>query len=129
MKQTGFSLPSVMLFLFLAVFFFLSACEKMPRGNAADGGRWFRLNRCNGCHGEGGTGGRGPVLASTKVSFRTFTRKLRSPKSAIMPTFGPEQLSDQDAADIYLWLLMQKPETRIQNLEPRTFESRLVGKP
>lgn len=86
----------------------MSACNTLPRGNAADGERWFKLNRCNGCHGEGGTGGKGPVLAATGLPFHRFLAKLREPKSAIMPTFEPERLSDNDAADIYLWLLSRK---------------------
>jgi len=94
--------------LFLPLFFLqaliLSACNNRPQGNAADGARWYRLNRCDGCHGEGGTGGKGPVLAATDLSFRQFVHKIRAPHSTVMPSFDPEQLPDKDAADIYLWL-------------------------
>ena len=82
----------------------LAACGGTPRGSADDGKRWYSLYRCNGCHGEGGSGGKGPVIAGTGLSFRRFLGKLRAPNSAIMPTFAREQLPDQDAADIYLWL-------------------------
>lgn len=95
---------SILLSAALYLLLILPACNSMPEGNPGNGIRWFRLNRCNGCHGEGGRGGRGPVLAATKLSFHRFLAKVRDPKSAIMPTFNPETLSDNDAADIYLWL-------------------------
>lgn len=82
----------------------LGACSRLPQGNAANGGRWYSLNRCNGCHGERGSGGRGPMIAGTALSFHRFLGKIRSPRSEIMPAFTPDRLSDQDAADIYLWL-------------------------
>lgn len=84
-----------------------AACNRMPESNGADGERWFKLNRCVGCHGEKGSGGRGPVIAQTSLSYNRFLRKLRNPKSAIMPTFAAQQVSDQDAADIYTWLQQQ----------------------
>ncbi|MDH3329498.1 MAG: cytochrome c [Desulfobulbaceae bacterium] len=82
----------------------------MPEGNAADGARWFKLNRCNGCHGENGSGGKGPMIAGTSLSFNRFLHKLREPNSAIMPTFESKRLSDKDAGEIYLWLLQQKKQ-------------------
>jgi mono/diheme cytochrome c family protein len=94
----------IVMLLLLVMACALVACSGTPRGNAADGKRWYHLHRCNGCHGEGGGGGKGPVLAGTGLSFRRFVGKLRAPNSEIMPTFAREQLPDQDAADIYLWL-------------------------
>lgn len=94
----------VLLLLLFVLACALVACTGTPQGNAADGKRWFSLYRCSGCHGEGGGGGKGPVLAGTGLSFRRFVGKLRAPNSEIMPTFTREQLPDQDAADIYLWL-------------------------
>ena len=89
-----------------------SSCNQMPQGNAENGERWFRLNRCNGCHGEKGIGGKGlgakaPALAGLSLNYRKFINKIRSPNSEIMPAFDPKRLSDQDAADIYLWLQQQ----------------------
>ncbi|GAB4346607.1 MAG: hypothetical protein Kow0089_24030 [Desulfobulbaceae bacterium] len=106
MSTTAYLLLRMVFLLLLAVAILLptAACTSMPDGNAANGERWFRLNRCNGCHGERGTGGRGPTLAGLDLSYRRFIGKLRNPKSAVMPTFGEERLSDSDAADIYLWL-------------------------
>lgn len=100
--------PYLIVLLLFVMAYALVACTGTPQGNAADGERWYRLHRCNGCHGEGGGGGKGPVIAGTGLSFRRFLGKLRAPNSAIMPTFSPEPLSDQDAADIYLWLQTTK---------------------
>jgi mono/diheme cytochrome c family protein len=86
----------------------LSACSAMPEGNATDGERWFKLYRCIGCHGKGGSGGRGPVIAGISLSQKKFLHKLRNPRSAVMPTFTSQHVSDQDAADIYTWLKQQK---------------------
>jgi mono/diheme cytochrome c family protein len=95
--------------LFIALLAILPAgCWGTPQGNAPDGGRWFVLNRCNGCHGVGGHGARGPAIAGINLSFHSFLHKLRHPASEVMPTFEPERLSDQDAADIYLWLQTQQ---------------------
>jgi len=106
MKNLAFRL----LFLAAAIIFLLpAACGKMPEGNPEYGERWFRMNRCNGCHGEKGVGGKGigeqgPAIAGLRLSYRQFISQLRDPQSAIMPVFGPERVSEQDAADIYLWL-------------------------
>ena len=86
----------------------ITDCNRMPEGNAADGERWFKLNRCDGCHGKNGSGGKGPVIAATSLGFYRFLRKLRSPKSASMPAFTSQELSDKDAGEIYLWLVQQK---------------------
>lgn len=85
-----------------------AACTGAPQGNPVDGQRWYSLHRCNGCHGENGGGRKGPPLAGTDPGFRLFLGKLRKPNSEIMPAFAREQLSDQDAADIYLWLQSPK---------------------
>lgn len=98
----------LILLLLIILFFAPAACTGAPQGNAVDGKRWYSLHRCNGCHGEEGGGRKGPVLAGTDLGYRRFLGKLRNPKSAVMPAFTREQLSDQDAADIYLWL--QSPE-------------------
>ena len=110
MTMLRYKIPLVFIILSTILLFLGSACTPMPDGNPDDGERWFRMNRCNGCHGEKGSGGigpngaKGPVIAGLKLSYRQFKNQLRSPNSAIMPTFEANQLSDKDAADIYLWL-------------------------
>lgn len=111
MKKLSIRLPDLKLcilpLILLAAILLLPACNRIPKGNPADGVRWFRMHRCNGCHGKGGRGARGPAIASLQISFDHFLSKLRDPQSAVMPTFPPNELSDQDAADIYLWLRKQ----------------------
>ena len=100
--------------LAMATFFVIltSSCTKMPDANPEDGERWFRMNRCNGCHGEKGIGGKGigeqgPVIAGLQLSYRKFLKQVRNPNSAIMPAFSETQLSDKEAADMYIWLKNQ----------------------
>jgi len=93
------------LLLLILAAFTLPACNRQPNGNPADGERWYSLHRCDGCHGEDGIGGRGPELAATELSFRRFASKIRSPHSTVMPAYDEQQLPDEDAADIYLWLV------------------------
>ena len=102
---------SFMLCVLTMILFLLPACNRTPKGNPADGVRWFRMHRCNGCHGEGGRGARGPAIDSSNISFDHFLSKLRNPNSAVMPTFPPSAVSEQDAADIYLWLKKQNKKT------------------
>ncbi len=107
-KTAPMQRPGLILLLMIILASALFACSGTPQGSAADGKRWYSLHRCNGCHGEGGSGGKGPLLAGTELGFRRFLGKLRTPNSTIMPAFASEQLSDQDAADIYLWLRSPK---------------------
>lgn len=107
--QRIFAIAAAVFFLFIG-----SACISMPEGaDPANGERWFRMNRCNGCHGENATGGigpmgqKGPKIVGLEFNYSTFVRKLRNPNSAVMPAFSKEQISNMDAADIYLWLKEQ----------------------
>ena len=106
------SFPVNLLLLSILVLHLVAACTSMPEGNPQNGERWFRMNRCNGCHGEKGiggkgVGGKGPAIAGLDISYNKFLHKLRAPNSAIMPAFEEKNLSDQDTADIYLWLQKQ----------------------
>ena len=97
-----------LLLIVVCIMLLLPGCNRMPEGNAADGERWYGLNRCYACHGEKGSGGKGPVIAGTSLSFNRFLHKLRAPHSAIMPSYDSEKLPDKDAGEIYLWLIQQK---------------------
>jgi mono/diheme cytochrome c family protein len=59
---------------------------------------------CYACHGTVGQGAStGPKLAPSPIPFDAFRQQVRQPRQD-MPRFGPEQLSDQDLADIYGYL-------------------------
>ena len=102
MSVIGKMLLSGLLLASLALLF--AACGT-PQGNAEDGKRWYLLNRCHACHGpEGDGGGRGPAIANTAMSFRSFLSTVRDAGSLIMPKYSEERIPTQDVADIYAWL-------------------------
>ncbi len=82
---------------------YLVACSG-PTGNPEDGKRWYVRNNCSSCHGEEGRNGEAPELAGLKMRYSSFIKKLRKSGSVSMPDFPEEQISQQDAADIYSWL-------------------------
>lgn len=68
---------------------------------------------CGGCHPNGGNSIK-PDLplkgAPQLVSFETFLSYLRSPKArdgsiTVMPSFSPEKLSDQEAREVYQYIV------------------------
>ena len=107
--------PFNLLLLTLWLLVLPTSCSQPPTGNPDNGKRWFSLYRCNGCHGENGTGGRAVEIAGLEMRYSAFLRKLRNPGSSIMPSFPRDKVSDQDGADIYLWLrnrsTLQQPDS------------------
>ncbi len=65
---------------------------------------------CADCHGPIGLGGIGPMLAATPLEFDEFLRIVRTAK-APKPAYSPEELSDDQAYDIYAWLRTQQAYT------------------
>lgn len=96
--------PIAIMVLFLS----LISCDSSPEGNYSDGKRWFSMQHCATCHGEGGSGGKAPKIQQTELSYRELLRKVRKPKSAIMPSFSKKQLPDQYVADIFSYLQEEK---------------------
>jgi len=91
------------LFLVAASSLVLSGCST-PEGNAADGKRWYRMHNCSGCHGEKGYDGGGPDIVNIDMDYGSFVNRLRNSQTAVMPEYGEEKISDQDAADILAFL-------------------------
>lgn len=87
----------------------LAACGP-PRGDAEAGRRWYAMAHCDTCHGEDGHGGRGrpPALAGLQLGYGQFQGKIRQAGDGIMPSTGPEVLSDQRLVDMYLFLRQEK---------------------
>lgn len=73
-------------------------------GNPENGRRWYAMNNCTSCHGEGGKNGRAPEIAGLKLGFGSFLKHLREPDSVSKPNYSEEDISKQDAADMYVWL-------------------------
>jgi mono/diheme cytochrome c family protein len=81
------------------------ACAAEPSGSAASGQKFYVAKGCYECHGTEAQGSSvsGPRLAPPAPPYEAFLSELRHPISD-MPPYGPEVLSDRDAADIYAFL-------------------------
>ena len=81
-----------------------------PAGDAQNGKRVYMADGCYQCHGTVGQGSRptGPHLAPNPVPYEGFLAQLRHPANA-MPPYTSVVLSDQQAADIYAYLLTIPP--------------------
>ena len=77
--------------------------EEGAVGNPANGQNLFFSLGCNVCHGDTGEGLVGPTIAMTIVPLDRVITQYREPLEA-MTEFPPDQVSDQEIADIYAWL-------------------------
>ena len=75
-----------------------------PKGDAANGQRWYAMHNCSACHGANGNDGRAAEVSAIDMSFGSFVKILRNPPSPSMPSFSEKKVSEADAADIYAWL-------------------------
>lgn len=72
--------------------------ERAPGGQAK-----FIATGCAACHGEHGEGGIGPRVSGTELPLVDLRLLLRSDKMHGVK-YDDDELSDQDIANIYLWL-------------------------
>ena len=77
--------------------------EEGAIGNPANGQNLFFSLGCNVCHGDSGEGLVGPTIAMTVVPLDRVILQYREPLEA-MTEFTPDQVSDEEIADIYAWL-------------------------
>ncbi len=77
--------------------------EEGAIGNPANGQNLFFSLGCNVCHGDSGEGLVGPTIAMTVVPLDRVIEQYREPLEA-MTEFTPDQVSDEEIADIYAWL-------------------------
>ena len=89
-----------------------------PTGNAERGKALYRETGCYQCHGLAGQGApmTGPRVSRTEFAFDGFLKQLRRPVNQ-MPPYEAAVLSDQDAADIYVYI-RQMPAPRDPNSIP-----------
>ena len=86
------------------VFASAASAQDTPRGNAANGKKLFETIGCFECHGYVGQGGgAGPKLIDPPA-FPAFIVQLRTPRQ-VMPPFTDKVLSNQQAADIYAYIV------------------------
>jgi mono/diheme cytochrome c family protein len=78
--------------------------SKAPAGNVENGKKLYRTSGCYECHGTVAQGSprTGPILLAPRP-FEGFLRQLRRP-SAEMPPYLDKVLSDQQVADIYVFI-------------------------
>jgi len=70
-----------------------------PKGDPVAGKAFWGTKLCSRCHGVDGEGGFGPDLAGRGLTVDQFKRAIRTPWG-IMPAFTPQQVSDQNIADL-----------------------------
>ena len=76
-----------------------------PAGNAPNGKKVYAAYGCYQCHGYEGQGGAGARLAPRpRLAFPAFVRYVRHPTDD-MPPYTSKNVTDQDLADIYAFLL------------------------
>ncbi len=88
----------------------LQAHAQAPTGDAARGKAAFMKQGCYACHGtagQGGDRGSGPRIAYDVWPWEAFARQVRSPREA-MPRYPVEQVSAQELADMYAYLVSIK---------------------
>lgn len=82
--------------------------QSAPSGDAERGKSLYESTGCYECHGYIGQGGApGPAIAPP-MAFEPFLFQLRQPQLVMIP-YSETVLSDQDAADIYHYLLSLPP--------------------
>ena len=87
-----------------------------PVGNAGKGKALYGKIGCSQCHSEQGQGGtQGPRLGPKPIPFQAFLRYLRTPRGE-MPPYKAKVMSDQDAADVYAFLMALPPPPPLSSL-------------
>jgi len=75
-----------------------------PKGDTANGKKLYETVGCFECHGYAGQGGgAGPKLISPPP-WEAFMLQVRTPRQ-VMPPFTAKVLSEQQAADIYAYIV------------------------
>ena len=85
--------------------------QDAPQGSAENGKKLFGTVGCWSCHGLVGQGAPGyaPRIAPKLLPYPAFLNQLRHPR-AEMPPYEAAIVSDQQVADIYAFLKVQKED-------------------
>jgi mono/diheme cytochrome c family protein len=89
-----------------------------PKGDAARGQALYMKNLCYTCHGtagQGGDRGSGPRIAPNVWPWEGFAQQTRRPRES-MPRYPVEQISDQELADVYAYLVSVKPGAKASEI-------------
>lgn len=68
------------------------------------GASLFVIKGCVLCHGQRAEGQFGPKIARTILPFEDVKRQARTPRNVYMPAFTQPLLSEEELADIYVFL-------------------------
>jgi ubiquinol-cytochrome c reductase cytochrome c subunit len=79
------------------------AQSELPRGDAGAGKQLFESKGCYSCHGFLGQGSREGPRLTPPTAYAAFVAQLRTPR-LIMPPYVESLVSDQQAADMYVYL-------------------------
>jgi mono/diheme cytochrome c family protein len=87
------------------------AQDAAPQGSAENGKKLFTATGCYQCHGYAGQGAPGyaPRIAPKLLPYQAFLGQLRHPR-AEMPPYEAAIVTDQQVADIYAYLKVQKDD-------------------
>jgi mono/diheme cytochrome c family protein len=89
-----------------------------PAGDAVRGKKLYLEQLCYTCHGtlgQGGDRGSGPKIYPNPYPFAAFLAQVRKPRQN-MPPYQEKNVSDQDLADMYHYLLSNKPSPAAKDI-------------
>jgi mono/diheme cytochrome c family protein len=85
-------------------------------GNATRGEPLYLDYGCYACHGYNGQTGNGPRLLPPRLSQQQFTLYLRAPRTMQMPAYTTKVLTDEEAVDIYTYVLSLPREPQLKDV-------------
>ena len=80
-----------------------------PAGDTKRGEGYYMKYGCWECHGYTGQTGNGARLVSTALNANGFMNYIRNPRTNQMPLYSAKVISDQDAADLFAYITLDKP--------------------
>lgn len=88
-----------------------------PAGSAARGQKIYTHQLCQNCHGTVGQGGgvAGPRIAPNPYPWAAFAQQIRKPR-LVMPPYSEKNLSEQELADIYAYIVSVKPSPAAKDI-------------
>ena len=95
----------------------VASAQNAPTGSAERGQKVYIHQMCHNCHGTVGQGGgvAGPKIAPNPFPWMAFAQQIRKPR-AEMPPYSEKNLSEQDLADAYAYLVSIKPGPAAKDL-------------